>query len=78
MRWKPRWELEGRTPAFIGDGPLHPFGSTKYFWGNVPALDVLRLNSNEGEGYERELRLLFAGAPETLGNPMLVVLLMAV
>lgn len=32
-------------------------------WGNVPAFDVLKLASNEGEAYSKDLRLLFAGKP---------------
>lgn len=68
--WKPSWELEKRTPAFIGNGPpMVAFGGKKYFWGNVPAYDVLKLAANEGEHYEKELRLLFAAS----GDPRNVV-----
>ncbi|KAK4039008.1 hypothetical protein C8A01DRAFT_47462 [Parachaetomium inaequale] len=34
----------------------------KYLWGNVPALDILQLGSNEGEDYKGLLRLLFAAS----------------
>jgi hypothetical protein len=37
------------------------FGKKKYLWGNVPALDIVRLSENEGERYEKPLNLLFAG-----------------
>lgn len=58
----PRWHTQGRDPAFIGDGaPVVSFGGIKYFWGNTPALDVLRLKDNEGEAYGKDLHLLFAG-----------------
>ncbi|KAL4781287.1 hypothetical protein BJX76DRAFT_363731 [Aspergillus varians] len=60
--WQPAWVLEGRTPAFIGDGIGESFGAAKYLWGNVPAFDVLKLGSNEGEGYAGDLRLLFAAS----------------
>src|SRR4051812_46845471 len=41
--WVPTWHSQGRDPDFVGDGPLvTSFGGTKYFWGNTPALDVLR------------------------------------
>jgi hypothetical protein len=33
----------------------------KYQWGNMPAIDVLRLKGNEGEKYDKDLALLFAG-----------------
>jgi hypothetical protein len=45
----------------MGDGPPKMFGRTKYLWGNVPAFDILKLASNEGEKYTGDLRLLFAG-----------------
>ncbi|KYG40502.1 hypothetical protein M433DRAFT_116968 [Acidomyces richmondensis BFW] len=61
--WMPRWHTQGRDPAFIGDGaPVVSFGGIKYFWGNTPALDVLRLKDNEGEAYGKDLHLLFAAS----------------
>lgn len=38
------------------------FGGKKFLWGNIPALDVLQLGLNEGDDYEGQLSLLFAGA----------------
>lgn len=61
--WSPDWVLEARTPAFVQGGIGQRFGSNRYFWGNVPALDVLQLGSNEGATYNGPLDLLFAGAP---------------
>ncbi|KAM5372136.1 hypothetical protein ACJZ2D_007669 [Fusarium nematophilum] len=60
--WQPAWVLENRTPAFVGPGVGQQFGGNKFLWGNVPALDVLQLGSNEGEGYTGDLRLLFAAS----------------
>lgn len=37
------------------------FGNKKYLWGNVPAFDLLRLDANEGSGYNGDLRILCAG-----------------
>ncbi|CZS75064.1 unnamed protein product [Fusarium graminearum] len=65
--WTPNWVLENRTPAFITGGIGVTFGGKKFLWGNVPALDVLRLDSNEGEKYQRQLNLLF-GASGDLRN----------
>lgn len=48
-------------PDFVHVGPGVGFGANKYLWGNLPAFDVLQLESNEGEGYEGDLSLLFAG-----------------
>ncbi|KAL7808180.1 hypothetical protein V8C26DRAFT_304456 [Trichoderma gracile] len=60
--WKPDWVRENRTPAFIGDEGQVPFGGKKYLWGNMPAFDVLNLGSNEGDGYGKQLNLLFAAS----------------
>jgi len=60
--WKPSWAIRVRKPTFIGGPPFLPFGSkNKYLWGNMPAIDVLLLEANEGTQYERDLQLLFAG-----------------
>ncbi|EWZ90767.1 hypothetical protein NW765_016088 [Fusarium oxysporum] len=46
----------------MSDEAPTPFGGMKYLFGNVPALDVLRLGANEGEAYGSQLRLLFAAS----------------
>jgi hypothetical protein len=46
----------------------NPYGAEKYLWGNVPALDVLKLAENEGAEYAEDISLLFAGE---LSNEML-------
>jgi len=45
---------------------MQKFGGKKYLWGNVPALDILQLGCNEGDEYAGHLRLLFAGAWNSL------------
>ena len=66
--WKPSWVVEARQPAFIGSDEEGPsfvgsisYGKQKYLWGNVPAVDLLNLQQNEGVDYAEDLRLLFAG-----------------
>lgn len=63
--WRPAWDREGREPAWTTGAASknwhNPFGGGKYLWGNVPALDVLKLEQNEGIGYRGDLALLFAG-----------------
>ena len=63
--WRPAWEVEGRPPHFIDDSNPVPIptwhGGTKYLWGNVPALDLLRLSDNEGENTTQDISLLLAG-----------------
>ncbi|KAK4963528.1 hypothetical protein LTR10_001157 [Elasticomyces elasticus] len=38
------------------------FGGLKYFWGNMPAIDILQLRANEGETYSQPVDLLFAAS----------------
>lgn len=61
--WSPSWYTEGRVPTFINNNmtPYKAFGGTKYLWGNMPAIDVLALERNEGLNYSNDLNLLFAG-----------------
>lgn len=61
--WKPDWATTGRTPTFVSEnGPSQTmFGGNKYLWGNVPAIDVLQLAKNEGDSYDHDVHLLFAG-----------------
>ena len=64
VAWRPSWDVEARHPAFINKdgGPLiTSHGREKYLWGNVPALDLLNLQQNEGVDFAEDLRLLFAG-----------------
>ncbi|KAH8698962.1 hypothetical protein BGW36DRAFT_396585 [Talaromyces proteolyticus] len=60
--WQPAWVLEKRTPAFIRTGIGVTLGAEKYLWGNVSAIDIVKLGSNEGDRYAGDLRLLFAAS----------------
>ena len=44
-----------------------------YYWGNVPAVDLLNLSMNEGEEYSKPLALLLCG----VGDPRNVLLSIA-
>ncbi|KFX99826.1 hypothetical protein V490_01644 [Pseudogymnoascus sp. VKM F-3557] len=65
-KWRPAWHREGREPAWETDPTAsrvqNRFGGTKYLWGNTPALDVLKLEQNEGLGYAEDIALLFAAS----------------
>ena len=41
------------------------YGGSQYTWGNMPALDVLNLEQNEGSDKSRDYSLLFAGRKAT-------------
>lgn len=61
--WKPDWHVEKRNPTFIGDDvpAVVSHGQKKFLWGNVPAVDILRIQQNEKGALPTNLNLLFAG-----------------
>jgi hypothetical protein len=67
--WRPQYDIEKRTPAFIDQNntpessstPSERYGMMKYLWGNVPAIDVVKYSKNEGLNIPEELHFLFAG-----------------
>lgn len=65
FNWKPEWDRVNRRPAWaIGEASTNfhnPFGSTKYLWGNTPAIDIAHITENEGVAYDSDIALLFAG-----------------
>ncbi|KFY06924.1 hypothetical protein V492_07605 [Pseudogymnoascus sp. VKM F-4246] len=65
-KWQPAYYREGRQPAWETNAAAsnfhNPFGGGKYLWGNTPALDVLKLEQNEGLGYAEDISLLFAAS----------------
>ncbi|PKK48400.1 hypothetical protein CI102_8134 [Trichoderma harzianum] len=62
--WRPGWVLERRDPKFMVKlGSIYPsFAEEKRLWGNIPAIDGLQLESNEGVGHGKQLNLLFAAS----------------
>ncbi|KAM6516354.1 hypothetical protein FALCPG4_014539 [Fusarium falciforme] len=60
--WVPSWSVEGREPTFSREGYVAPFATHKNIWGDVPALDILKLAQNEGVQYDQDLALLFAAS----------------
>jgi hypothetical protein len=64
--WQPRWATEHRQPAWlvvddVKADKIRKASADKYLWGNMAALDVLQLGSNEGEYFSEDIKLLFAG-----------------
>jgi len=64
--WKPAWVVQGRQPSFVGPAIASKFGTPKYLWGNMPAIDIVRLANHEGETFLGPLNLLFAGKRASL------------
>ena len=60
---KELFELKERNPGLV----------ETYYWGNVPAVDLLNLSMNEGEEYSDPLALLSCG----VGDPRNVLLTIA-
>ncbi|KAI0379388.1 hypothetical protein F5Y04DRAFT_290284 [Hypomontagnella monticulosa] len=90
-KWVPSWVSQGRMPSFVSDGikrpPMTIFGTHKYLWGNVPAIDVIQLRKNEGEKFSGPLHVLFAasgdirnavvsitGLPRSYRGPLCIVI----
>ncbi|KIM26482.1 hypothetical protein M408DRAFT_25436 [Serendipita vermifera MAFF 305830] len=80
--WEPAWVREQRNPIFSiplqsstafnlmsGHGPV---GMGVHLWGNVPAIDVLNLQKNEGVDYQKDLSLCFAASGD-LRNILLTI-----
>jgi hypothetical protein len=64
--WQPRWAIENRQPTWlvVDDNEadnIRKATADKYLWGNMSALDVLQLGSNEGETFSEDIKLLLAG-----------------
>ncbi|KAF4438482.1 hypothetical protein F53441_12776 [Fusarium austroafricanum] len=59
--YRPKWVVEDRTPTFVGQMTPIYTGFQELF-GDLPAIDLLQLGSNEGMEYPRDLRLLFAAS----------------
>jgi hypothetical protein len=60
--WKPDWCIEERNPTFFEKtNPSQPDDSKVSWWGAMPALDLLKLDRNEGQDAPRRLRLLQTG-----------------
>ncbi|KAH9842165.1 hypothetical protein Tdes44962_MAKER01543 [Teratosphaeria destructans] len=73
--WKPKWEVQDRMPAFISNSPTVPFGTAfKYLWGNVPAIDVLKLEHNEASGDLRNVVKTITALPPEYDKPLSFVL----
>ena len=60
---KKLFELKERNPGLV----------ETYYWGNVPAVDLLNISMNEGEEYSDPLALLLCG----VGDPRNVLLTIA-
>lgn len=68
--WQPSWIVENRRPAFVNDDAIGTsFGTKKYLWGNCPAIDVLKLQENEGVDWHKDVKLLFAGTKGMISCP---------
>ncbi|KAI0005245.1 hypothetical protein F4779DRAFT_633541 [Xylariaceae sp. FL0662B] len=62
--WEPSWVTQRRKPAFIGsdESPHAIFGTPKYLWGNIPAIDTICLGHNEGVDFQGPINILFAAS----------------
>ncbi|KAI0175856.1 hypothetical protein GGR52DRAFT_538469 [Hypoxylon sp. FL1284] len=87
--WQPQWAVENRPPKFMAeDGSFKQCYRTGVCpWGGLPAYDLVKLASNEGLDYGKDLSLLFvdnkgirnviktiASIPDTFQNAIKITL----
>ncbi|KAL1744116.1 hypothetical protein HDZ31DRAFT_64397 [Schizophyllum fasciatum] len=64
--WQPGWQVDDRVPTWMfGNEFQHLFGNSvdQYLWGNIPAIDVFHLPTNEGaSASHRDFKICFAAS----------------
>ncbi|CAI7630431.1 unnamed protein product [Penicillium discolor] len=62
--WKPDWHTEDRDPSFVQTDPSKPNSNTgkMSWWGGMPALDLLKLDGNEGQDASSKMRVLLTSS----------------
>ena len=63
-------QLVERMKMFLKIKEENPGTAATYYWGNIPAVDLINLSMNEGEEYSSPLALLLCG----VGDPRNVLL----
>ena len=63
-------KLVERMKVFLKIKEVSPGIAATYYWGNIPAVDLINLSMNEGEEYSSPLALLLCG----VGDPRNVLL----
>ena len=63
-KYVPGWIKQDRLPSWVSDSDLtSQFGVNQYLWGNMPAVDMLNMEENEGAyDIHRDMNLLFAAS----------------
>ena len=63
-KYVPDWIKQNRLPSWVSDSELSSqFGGNQYLWGNMPAVDMLNMEENEGAyDIHRDMNLLFAAS----------------
>ncbi|EGP86268.1 uncharacterized protein MYCGRDRAFT_86714 [Zymoseptoria tritici IPO323] len=65
--WLPAWTSQNRRPRFMSEAPQAVQTEQRekgksHFFGNTIAQDVIKLATNEGEDYDKDLNILFAAS----------------
>lgn len=63
-KYVPGWIKQDRLPSWVSDSELpSQFGVNQYLWGNMPAVDMLNMEENEGAyDIHRDMNILFAAS----------------
>ncbi|KAJ5956141.1 hypothetical protein N7501_010420 [Penicillium viridicatum] len=62
--WKPDWHTEDRDPTFFQMDPseLNSNADKMSWWGNMPALDLLKLDGNESQDASSKMHILLTSS----------------
>lgn len=63
LSWRPTYRFDTRRASLSNENAKQSTSTShRYLWGNMPAIDVLKLDENEDEGHEKDINLLFAAS----------------
>ncbi|KAK8232876.1 hypothetical protein HDK77DRAFT_51232 [Phyllosticta capitalensis] len=63
ITWEPDWTIRPTREGWENHQEVFDtLRKQKYLWGNIPAIDVLNLEQNEGASYDKNMNLLFAAS----------------
>lgn len=61
--WISGWVQRQEQPEFVKDPiDITHDPARKHLWGNMPAIDIVKLDTNEGFSFSDDINVLFAGS----------------
>ena len=73
--WQPTWVDEGREPGFSRNQSQSTDRKGKRsLFGEIPGMDCLQLEYNEGMGTNRDLKICFAGERTQASDGLILII----